>query len=81
LHGKPVWLGVYEDEVEAARVCDRWTVEQGIECARLNFPEEWPAARRCRVRAQWLKAAAKQKGKKPKAKGKRGKGRAKPPRH
>jgi hypothetical protein len=81
--GKPVWFGLYEDEVEAARAYDRGMVELGVEFARLNFPEEWPPARRRRVRAQWLKAAARhrQKGKKRKAKDERGKGRAKLTRH
>ncbi len=76
-HGEPVWLGVHDDEIEAARAYDRWAVEQGVECARLNFPEEWPPARRRRVRAQWLKASASQKGKKSPTKGKRAKARAK----
>ncbi len=79
LHGKPVWLGVYDEEVEAARVYDRWAVEQGIECPHLNFPEEWPPARRRRVRAQWLKKTARQKSKKPKVKGKQAGARVKPP--
>jgi hypothetical protein len=76
-HGKWVWLGAHDDEVEAARAYDRWVVEQGLEFARLNFPEEWPPARQRRVRAQWLKAVARQKGKKPKAKDKQRKARAK----
>jgi hypothetical protein len=75
--GELVWFGLYDDEVEAARAYDRGVVELGIEFARLNFPEEWPPAQRRRVRAQWLRAAAKQKGRQPKAKGKRGKDRAK----
>jgi hypothetical protein len=78
-HGEPVWLGYHDDEVEAARAYDRKAVELGIECARLNLPEEWPPARRRRVRAQWLKAIASQKSKKPKAKSKRAKLRATPP--
>ncbi len=75
--GEPVWLGLYDDEAEAARAYDRWAVEQDIEFARLNFPEEWPPARRRKVRAQWLRAAAGQKNRKPRAKGKRAKSRAK----
>jgi hypothetical protein len=79
LHGAPAGLGVYADEVEAARAYDRWVVEQGIECVPLNFPEEWPPARRRRVRAQWLKAAARQKRRKAPAQGQRAKPGAKPP--
>jgi hypothetical protein len=78
-HGAPVYLGIYDNEVEAARAYDRWAVEQGIEHARLNFPEEWPPARRRRVRAQWLKKVAGQKSRKPEAKHKRAGARAKPP--
>jgi hypothetical protein len=77
-HGAPVYLGIYDNEVEAARAYDRWAVEQGIEYARLNFPEEWPPARRRRVRAQWLKKVAGQKSRKPEAKGKRAGARVKP---
>jgi len=40
--GKPIWLGYFDDEGEAAREYDRKAVERLGPSARLNFPEEWP---------------------------------------
>jgi len=50
--GKKVFAGSFKDEVEAARAYDRKAVELFGEYAHLNFPEEWPARRRARVRAK-----------------------------
>ena len=51
--GKQIWLGCFDDEVEAARAYDRMAVELGIVFARLNFPEEWPPERRQEVYAKY----------------------------
>ncbi len=45
LHGKRTRLGIYKEEVEAARAYDYRAVELAGEFARVNFPEEWPAER------------------------------------
>jgi hypothetical protein len=50
--GRKIWVGSFTDEVEAARAYDRKAVEVFGEYAHLNFPEEWPAWRRARVRAK-----------------------------
>ncbi len=77
--GKQLWLGYYDDEIQAAYAYDRKAVELGIEFARLNFPEEWPPAKQRKVHAQWLKENGKQRGKRRKAKAASAKRHAKTP--
>jgi hypothetical protein len=45
----PIFLGYFAEETEAARAHDRAAVEYFGECARLNFPQEWPPERRAQV--------------------------------
>jgi hypothetical protein len=45
-HHRSIYLGLFEDEVEAAHVRDYKAVELHGVYAYLNFPEEWPAERR-----------------------------------
>ncbi len=40
--GKPMYLGLFDEEVEAARVRDRKAYELAGEFAVLNFPDEMP---------------------------------------
>ena len=49
--GKYHGLGYYDLEVDAARAYDRAAVQWYGEFARLNFPEEWPPARRAQLHA------------------------------
>jgi hypothetical protein len=62
--GKPIWLGYFTDEAEAARAYDRKAVELFGEYARLNFPQEWPPERRAQVQAQGQKDRRKTRGRK-----------------
>ena len=52
---RPVHIGRYEDEIEAARARDYRAVEIGGLYVWLNFPEEWPKER---IRAVYKKAQA-----------------------
>lgn len=56
------FLGEFDVEVEAAKAYDHKAVEVFGEYARPNFPEEWPAAKRKRVHAKWLREQAKGNG-------------------
>jgi len=60
--GEVVSCGCFTQEVEAARARDYRAVELLGEAARLNFPEEWPPARRKRVHARF-QASLKKDGK------------------
>lgn len=46
---KPLHIGYFAEEVEAARAYDHKAVELGGQFARVNFPEEWPAERCAQV--------------------------------
>ena len=48
---KPLHIGYFAEEVEAARAYDHKAVELGGQFARVNFPEEWPPERRAQVYA------------------------------
>jgi hypothetical protein len=64
--GRRIYLGCFDDEVEAARAYDRAAVERFGVFARPNFPEDWPVERREEVHAQWLKANGGRKAASPK---------------
>jgi hypothetical protein len=44
-NGRPLWLGFFDDETEAARAYDYKAVECCGPLARLNLPEEWSPER------------------------------------
>ena len=86
--GESIWMGHFEEEVEAAQAYDRKAVELFGAFAYLNFPDEWPPERREQayaaaqplrdaLRAKAAQAKARKKGKK--AKGKSAAARAKTP--
>jgi hypothetical protein len=50
--GDQFYLGVFANEIDAARAHDARAVEAFGEFAQLNFPEEWPQERRDAVYAQ-----------------------------
>ncbi len=63
LNGRRTFIGHYDSEIEAARAYDRAAVEQLGESARLNFPDEWPPAKRRRIyRAAQKKAKSRPAG-------------------
>lgn len=57
--GDQFHLGVFEDELDAARVHDAQAVELFGEFAQLNFPEEWPQERRDAVAREKAKGRRK----------------------
>jgi len=70
-YGQSMWLGYFDDEVEAARAYDRKAVEYCGPFARVNLPEEWPPERIQQVYKPHTQSAPKRKRKSEKAKPKR----------
>jgi hypothetical protein len=56
--GRLYHLGYFDDEVEAARAYDYAAVQVFGEFACVNFPRQWPSARRTKVRDEYLQAEA-----------------------
>jgi hypothetical protein len=71
-NGRPMFLGYFDDEVEAARAYDHRAVEYCGPFARVNFPEEWPPERIQQVYTPHTQSTPKRKRKSEKAKPKRG---------
>ncbi len=67
-----VWLGFFDNEVDAARAYDRRVVELGITCAYLNFPDEWPPERRGAGVRRGAAAAGRPEGEGREEKGRKG---------
>jgi hypothetical protein len=51
-NGQRMWLGLFDDEVDAARAYDHRAVECCGPFARVNLPEEWPPERVQQVYAE-----------------------------
>ncbi len=68
--GEPFYLGLFSEEIAAARARDYKAVELMGEDAWVNLPEEWPPERRREVHARWLES----EGKRKKEEGKKRKG-------
>jgi len=74
--GRPIWVGYFDSEAEAARAYDRKAVELWGEFARVNFPREWPPERRAQVYAQRQEPGEQGKGEKAKERSSKAKGRS-----
>jgi len=73
LNGRRFWLGLFDQEIEAARAYDYKAVECSGEFAWLNLPDEWPPERRKQVHEQWQQLNGESQGKKPEGKRKKAK--------
>jgi hypothetical protein len=62
IHGKRTRLGIFKEEVEAARAYDYRAVELAGEFAKLNFPEEWPPERIAEVHGQASESEPEKRG-------------------
>ena len=58
--GRQVWLGLFDEEVEAARAYDYRAVQCFGPYANPNFPDEWPPERRQAVHASYQAALKKE---------------------
>ncbi len=59
VEGKAIWLGYFEDEIEAARATITRRSSWPASSPNLNFPEEWPPER---IREVYAKGPAKKNG-------------------